>query len=74
MKGGACLCFQQEDGMLLKVKATDANDNGKQMAIDLQDVVLLTRMKGGSELFALNLKYYSEYLTAIRNRHHSFTR
>ena len=29
------------------------------MAIDLQDVVLLTRMEGGSDLFALNLKYHS---------------
>ena len=40
MKGGACLCCQQVDGMLLKVKTTDADDNVKQMAIDLQDVVL----------------------------------
>ena len=65
MEGGACLCCQQEDGMLLTVKTTDANDIVKQMAIDLQDVVLLTKMESGSDLFALNLKYHSEYLTAI---------
>ena len=70
----ACLFWQEENGMLLKLITTDANDNVKQMAIDLQDVVLLTRMEGGSDLFALNLKYHSECLTAIRNRHRSFKR
>ena len=70
----ACLFCQEQNGMLLKFKTTDANDNVKQMAIDLQDVVLLTRMEGGSDLFALNLKYHSECLTAIRNRHRSFKR
>ena len=60
--------------MCLKFKTADANDNVKQMAIDLQDEVLLTRMEGGSDLFQLNLKYHSECLTAIRNRHRSFKR
>ena len=71
-KTDACLFCHEE--MLLKFKTTDANDNVKQMAIDLQDVALLTRMEGGSDLFALNLKYHSECLTAIRNRHRSFKR
>ena len=67
----ACLFCQEENGMF---KTTDANDNVKQMAVDLQDVVLLTRMEGGSDLFALILKYHSECLTAIRNHHRSFKR
>ena len=70
----ACLFCQEENGMLLKFKTTDANDNVKQMAVDLQDVVLLTRMEGGSNMFALILKYHPECLTAIRNRHRSFKR
>ena len=70
----ACLFCQEENGMLLKFKTADANDNVRQMAIDLQDVVLLTRMEGGSDLFALNLKYHSECLTAIRNPRRSFKR
>ena len=36
MKTGAGLFCQEENEMLLKFKTTDANDNVKQMAIDLQ--------------------------------------
>ena len=63
----ACLFCQQDDGHLHEFRTLEADQNIRQMAVDLEDTQLIVRMEGG-DVIALEAKCYLQCLTALRNR------
>ena len=54
------------DGHLHEFRTLEADQNIRQMAVDLQDTELIARMEGG-DVIALEAKYHLQCLTALRN-------
>lgn len=69
-----CIFCEGECGPLHEFRTLDADNNVKRMATDLHDTALLTRIATGGDLTAQEAKYHFACLTAIRNKHRSFTR
>ena len=73
LENSKCIFCTKNDGHLHEFRTSDADDDVRGMATDLQDTALLTRISGGN-LTAVEAKYHRSCLTTLRNRHCSFLR
>ena len=69
-----CIFCSKEDGVLHECRTLSADDNIRQMAIDLGDAKLLARTQGGYDIIASEAKYHLACLTECRNRRRSIER
>lgn len=69
----ACIFCTKTEGHLHEVSTFGKDGSVRQMAADLQDTVLLSRL-GVTDLMASEAKYHFECMSDFRNRHRSYLR
>ena len=69
----ACLFCQKEDGHLHEIRTLGADETIRQMAMELQEIQLMSRIEGG-DLIALEAKYHLECYTLFRNLYRALIR
>ena len=69
----ACIFCTKTEGNLHEVSTFGTDESVRQMATDLEDTVLLSRL-GVTDLMASEAKYHLKCMNDFRNRHRSYLR